>query len=99
VRIQTAIDRDALKVPPQVVQRGIDQHFVYRVKGDKVEVVPVKVLYQDSDLTLINGVNANDVLVSDGQSRLKNGAHIEVVKAEAVDTLAASADAASGGSK
>lgn len=99
VRIQTAIDRDALKVPPQVVQRGIDQHFVYRVKGDKVEVVPVKVLYQDSDLTLINGVNANDELVSDGQSRLKNGAHIEVVKAEAVDTLAASADAASGGSK
>lgn len=99
VRIQTAIDRDALKVPPQVVQRGIDQHFVYRVKGDKVEVVPVKVLYQDSDLTLINGVNANDVLVSDGQSRLKSGAHIEVVKAEAVDTLAASADAASGGSK
>jgi len=99
VRIQTAIDRDALKVPPQVVQRGIDQHFVYRVKGDKVEVVPVKVLYQDSDLTLINGVNANDVLVSDGQSRLKNGAHIEVVKAEAVDTLAASADAASGASK
>jgi membrane fusion protein, multidrug efflux system len=88
VRIQTAIDRDALKVPPQVVQRGIDQHFVYRVKDDKVEVVKVKVLYQDSDLVLISGVNANDELVSDGQSRLKNGAHIEVVKAGAVDTLA-----------
>jgi RND family efflux transporter MFP subunit len=88
VRIQTAIDRDALKVPPQVVQRGIDQHFVYRVKGDKVEVVPVKVLYQDSDLMLISGVSANDVLVSDGQSRLKNGAHIEVVKPGDVDTLA-----------
>jgi membrane fusion protein, multidrug efflux system len=88
VRIQTALDRDALKVPPQVVQRGIDQHFVYRVKDDKVEVVPVKVLYQDSDLVLISGVNANDELVSDGQSRLKNGSHIEVVKANAVDTLA-----------
>jgi RND family efflux transporter MFP subunit len=88
VRIQTAIDRDALKVPPQVVQRGIDQHFVYRVQGDKVEVVPVKVLYQDSDLMLISGVSANDVLVSDGQSRLKNGAHIEVVKPGDVDTLA-----------
>lgn len=88
VRIQTAIDRGALKVPPQVVQRGIDQHFVYRVQGDKVEVVPVKVLYQDSDLMLISGVSANDVLVSDGQSRLKNGAHIEVVKPGDVDTLA-----------
>lgn len=99
VRIQTAIDRDALKVRPQVVQRGVDQHFVYRVKGDKVEVVPVKVLYQDSDLMLISGVNANDVLVSDGQSRLKDGVRIEVVKAGAADTLADAASAANGAAK
>ncbi|MGH8415967.1 MAG: efflux RND transporter periplasmic adaptor subunit [Pseudomonas sp.] len=99
VRIQTAIDRDALKVPPQVVQRGMDQHYVYRVKGDSVEVVPVKVLYQDSDLTLISGVNADDVLVSDGQSRLKNGSHIEVVKAEPVDTLADAETAPAGVAK
>lgn len=94
VRIQTAIDRNALKVSPQVVQRGIDQHYVYRVKGDTAEVVPVKVLYQDSDLMLISGVEANDVLVSDGQSRLKNGSHIEVVKGDPVDTLADSTGAA-----
>ncbi|MFJ5294999.1 efflux RND transporter periplasmic adaptor subunit [Pseudomonas sp. NPDC088368] len=99
VRIQTAIDRDALKVPPQVVQRGIDQHYVYRVKGDTVEVIPVKVLYQDSDLTLISGVNAGDVLISDGQSRLKNGSHIEIVKAQPVDTLADAATGASGAAK
>jgi RND family efflux transporter MFP subunit len=93
VRIQTALDRNALKVPPQVVQRGIDQHYVYRVRGDKVEVVPVKVEYQDSDLMLISGVNVNDVLVSDGQSRLKDGSRIEVVKAQPVDTLAAASSA------
>lgn len=78
VRIQTAVDRDALKVPPQVVQRGIDNHFAYRVKGDKVEVVPVEVLYQDSNLTLIKGPAAGDVLVSDGQSRLKPGARVDI---------------------
>jgi hypothetical protein len=72
---------------------------VYRVKGDKVEVVPVKVEYQDSDLMLISGVNVNDVLVSDGQSRLKDGARIEVVKAQAVDTLAAAASSAKGAAK
>ncbi|MGV8916262.1 MAG: efflux RND transporter periplasmic adaptor subunit [Pseudomonas sp.] len=82
VKIQTAIDRDALKVPPQVVQRGVDNHFVYRVNGDKVEVIPVEVLYQDSHLTLIKGPNAGDVLVSDGQSRLKPGARIDVVNKE-----------------
>lgn len=94
VRIQAAIERDALKVPPQVVQRGIDQHYVYRVKGDRAEVVPVKVLYQDSDLMLISGVDANDVLVSDGQSRLKNGALVEVVKGDPINTLADSTGAA-----
>jgi RND family efflux transporter MFP subunit len=79
IKIQTAIDRDALKVPPQVIQRGMDQHFAYRVNGDKVEVVPVEVLYQDSKLTLIKGPNAGDVLVSDGQSRLKPGSRINVI--------------------
>ncbi|HEY0287576.1 MAG TPA: efflux RND transporter periplasmic adaptor subunit [Pseudomonas sp.] len=92
VKIQTALDRDALKVPAQVVQRGADHHFVYRVKGDSVEIVPVKVLYQDSDLVLISGVNANDVLVSDGQSRLKAGSHIEVVKAPTDEALADAAE-------
>lgn len=79
IQIQTTVDRDALKVPPQVVQRGIDNHYAYRVNGDKVEVVPVEVLYQDSNLALIKGPKAGDVLVSDGQSRLKPGSRIEVL--------------------
>ncbi|MCX4065913.1 efflux RND transporter periplasmic adaptor subunit [Pseudomonas sp. S1Bt30] len=80
VKIQTALDRNALVVPPAVVQRGLDSHFVYRVNGDKAEVVPVQVTYQNSDLSLITGVQAGDVLVSDGQSRLKAGARVEVLK-------------------
>ncbi|CAM3051715.1 efflux transporter periplasmic adaptor subunit [Pseudomonas floridensis] len=84
VKIQTGIERHSLKVTPQVVQRGMDQHFVYRVTADKkVEVVPVKVLYQDSEQTLISGPQAGDVLVSDGHSRLKPGASIEVVNEQA----------------
>lgn len=79
VKIQTAVEHNALRVPPQVVQRGIDQHFAFRVNGDKVEVVPVQVLYQDSDLMLISGPRAGDVLVSDGQSRLKAGSRIEIL--------------------
>jgi len=85
VKIQTAIERDALRVPPQVVQRGIDQHFAFRVNDDKVEVVPVQVLYQDSDLMLISGPKAGDVLVSDGQSRLKAGSRVEVLRDNSQD--------------
>ncbi len=80
IKIQTALDKNALVVPPTVVQRGLDSHFVYRVKGDKVEAVPVQVAYQDSDINIIKGVQAGDVLVSDGQSRLKAGAQVEVLK-------------------
>ena len=79
LKIQTAIDKGALVVPPTVVQRGLEQHFVYRVKGDKVESVPVQMVYQDSDMHIIKGVNAGDQLVSDGQSRLKPGASVQVL--------------------
>lgn len=85
IRIQTAVDRDALKVPPQVVQRGIDNHFAYRVNDGKVEVVPVEVLYQDSNLTLIKGPKAGDVLVSDGQSRLKPGSSVAIQSNQPAD--------------
>ncbi|RXU61937.1 efflux RND transporter periplasmic adaptor subunit [Pseudomonas protegens] len=81
VKIQTALDQGALTVPPTVVQRGLDQHFVFRIKGQQVESVPVQVLYQDSELNIIAGVQAGDVLVSDGQSRLKPGSQVQVLNA------------------
>lgn len=79
VKIQTALDQGALTVPPTVVQRGLEQHFVYRLKGQQVEAVPVQVLYQDSALNIISGVQAGDLLVSDGQSRLKPGSQVQVL--------------------
>ncbi|MGC5703673.1 efflux RND transporter periplasmic adaptor subunit [Pseudomonas sp. NFXW11] len=79
VKIQTALEQGALTVPPTVVQRGLDQHFVFRVNGQQVESVPVQVLYQDSGLNIISGVQAGDVLVSDGQSRLKPGTQVQVL--------------------
>ncbi|NUT69155.1 efflux RND transporter periplasmic adaptor subunit [Pseudomonas corrugata] len=84
LKIQTALDKGALVVPPTVVQRGLDQHFVYRVKGDKVESVPVEMVYQDSGMNIIKGVNAGDQLVSDGQSRLRPGASVQVLTAPPV---------------
>lgn len=80
IRIQTALHKNALVVPVTVVQRGLDSHFVYRVNGDKVDIVPVQVVYQDSDVNILEGVQAGDVLVSDGQSRLKAGAQVDVLE-------------------
>lgn len=79
VKIQTALSKDALVVPPTVVQRGLDQHFVYRVNGDKVETVQVQMVYQGSGQDIISGVKPGDILVSDGQSRLKSGSTVQVL--------------------
>ena len=79
VEIQTGLAQNALVVPPQVVQRGLDNYFVYRVNGDQVETVTVQVAYQDTRQSIITGVNRGDTLVSDGQSRLKPGSRVEVL--------------------
>ena len=79
VKIQTALEKDALVVPPTVVQRGLDQHFVYRVNGDKVEAVTVQVVSQGTGQDIIKGVKPGDVLVTDGQSRLKPGSTVQVL--------------------
>ncbi len=47
-----------------MVQRGLDGYFVYRIKDKGVEVVPVRVPYQDSEQNIIEGVQAGDLLVS-----------------------------------
>lgn len=78
VKLRTAVDANALVVPPPVVQRGIEGQFVYRLEGDTVKSVPIEVLHQDSDLSIIAGVKAGDRLILDGQSRLKPGARVEV---------------------
>ncbi|MEG8202593.1 efflux RND transporter periplasmic adaptor subunit [Pseudomonas sp. 5FOS] len=78
IRLRTAVEENALVVPPPVVQRGVDGHFVYRLDGDRVTSVPVKVLYQDSGLNIIAGVKPGERLVLDGQSRLKPGSRVEV---------------------
>ena len=79
VQIQSGLATNALVVPPQVVQRGLDNYFVYRVQADKVETVPVLLVYQDTEQSIITGVNPGDTLVSDGQSRLKPGSRVEIL--------------------
>lgn len=79
VRLQTQLQRGALVVPNGVVQRGIDGTYVYRLVADKVESVPIKVVDQNSQASVVEGVAKGDALVSDGQSRLKPGARVEVI--------------------
>ncbi|PVZ11217.1 MULTISPECIES: efflux RND transporter periplasmic adaptor subunit [unclassified Pseudomonas] len=92
IQLQTQVYKGALVIPSRVLQRGIDGTFVYRVRNDLAEAVPVKVLDQNSEVIVVEGVAAGDLLISDGQSRVRPGAQVQVIADEpAPDPAALSA--------
>lgn len=78
----------AMVVALKAVQLGIDGSFVYRVVGDKVEAVPVSVGYQNDEIAVIeSGLAIGDMVVLDGQSRLKPGATVRIAGGTPSDRL------------
>lgn len=69
----------ALVVPAEAVQPGLDGPFAYLVKPDNtVEPRPLKLGPTVNGLTLINsGLQAGDVVVREGQNKLQPGARVD----------------------
>lgn len=82
VEVQSRMLRDALVVPQIAIQRGTDSDVVYRVRNERAEILPVHVLYSDERIAALTGVEAGDLIVIDGQSRLRAGALVKVRPAE-----------------
>jgi multidrug efflux pump subunit AcrA (membrane-fusion protein) len=78
VAVQSRMLRDALIVPQVAIQRGPDSDVVYRVRDERAELVPVRVLYSDEKIAALTGVEAGDLIVIDGQSRLRSGARVKL---------------------
>lgn len=80
VRLQIGMSAGAIAVAPKAVKQGLEGPFVFRVTNGKAEVVPVTVGYSTDDVAVITkGLSAGDTVVSDGQSRLKDGAAVTIV--------------------
>jgi multidrug efflux system membrane fusion protein len=79
IRLLLDVRKDAIVIPSVAVQRGPQGSFVYLVKPDKtVEVRPVTVaLSQTSQSAIGSGLEAGDVVVTDGQDKLQNGTKVE----------------------
>jgi multidrug efflux system membrane fusion protein len=81
VNVQLLLDvrKNSIVVPSVAVQRGPQGNFVYVVKSDKtVEARPVTVaLAQSNQSAVANGLQAGEVVVTDGQDKLQNGAKVE----------------------
>jgi len=78
---------NAVTVPPVAVQQGPSGSFVFLVKpaksGSKTETVvdqPVTISYEDqSTIVISKGLTAGDEVVTEGNSRLKDGSRIKIV--------------------
>ncbi len=71
--------KDVTLVPAAAVQRGPQGSFVFAVKPDKtVEVRPVVVALTQNNVSAISsGLNAGDLVVTDGQDKLQAGSKVE----------------------
>lgn len=81
VNIHLLLDvrKNSTIVPSVAVQRGPQGTFVYVVKADKtVEARPVTVLLTQLNQSAIgSGLQVGEVVVTDGQDKLQNGAKVE----------------------
>lgn len=80
VRVLLGIDRHVIAAPADAVQHGPNGLYVYKVEaGDTVSVQPIEVARRAGDVYVVTkGLNEGMVVVTGGQSRLRNGARIAV---------------------
>ncbi len=81
VRLRADTVRDAIVVPQAAIQRGPGMNYVYVIDTDNVaHRTTVTVGYDDEQGVIVtSGVKAGDRLVTDGASRLTDGAKISTV--------------------
>ena len=87
VRLKVATERNALVAPPAAVQRGPAGAYVYVVGADDtVKRQAVTVGHEDERASVItSGLPAGARVVTDGASRLTDGAHVTIVPPGADD--------------
>lgn len=73
-------EADAITVPSSAVQVGQNGNYVFVVKADNtVEVRPVRVdRTVGTESVISKGLNVDERVVTDGQSRLTNGSRVEI---------------------
>jgi membrane fusion protein, multidrug efflux system len=83
VNVQLLADtqRSQLVVPAAAVQQGPQGPFVYLVSDGKAVVRPVAVgIIQGDRAAITKGLNAGDLIITDGIDRLREGSAVEVRK-------------------
>lgn len=84
VRLAAGIARDAKVVPGSAVLRGAKGNFVYVIENDKVSAVAVQAGPVEGDDIVVEGkLRPGMQVVTDGADKLRDGAQVNVISAEA----------------
>jgi membrane fusion protein, multidrug efflux system len=79
VQLRLGETPSAVVVPPQALRNGLSGPYVFRVRDGKADLALVKLAYQDAQTVAVtDGLTEGDVVVIDGQSRLKPGVPVRV---------------------
>jgi multidrug efflux system membrane fusion protein len=81
-RLLLDISRNVLTVPSAAVRHGQDSLFVYVVRPDQTVARQVVTMQRDDGVTAVitKGLEEGQLAVTDGQSRLQDGAHVSIIK-------------------
>jgi multidrug efflux system membrane fusion protein len=84
LRVEVAVDKDAVVAPSAAIQDGQDSKFVFIINAEKkAEMRKVEVDRTVRDEAVIRkGLEGNEQIVVDGQSRLTVGSSVEIVPKE-----------------
>jgi membrane fusion protein (multidrug efflux system) len=95
VRLITRDAQDALVLPEQALVPQGDQQFVFRIQDGKAVRTKVEVgQRRDAKVEILTGLAKDDVVVTAGQLKLRDGAPVTVAGAESANGTPGKADAA-----
>jgi RND family efflux transporter MFP subunit len=78
LQLETGTSANATVLPAHCIQQGLNGAFVYRVQDAIAQPIEVVTSYLDDEIAIIaTGVAPGDMVVIDGQSRLKPGAKVK----------------------
>jgi len=79
-RLLVEVRRDATVVPSPAIQRGPQGTFVYAVKADRTATVRMVTVseVQGGEASIKSGLSPGELVVVDGQDRLREGARVDL---------------------
>ncbi|WP_256668875.1 efflux RND transporter periplasmic adaptor subunit [Pseudomonas sp. C2B4] len=82
INLQAGTVQDALVVPQRALRQGAKGTFVWRVSDGKAFPQPVQVAYSDANIAVVEGIEPDTQVVTDGYSRLRPGSAVNILQAK-----------------